>query len=219
MSYLIYSVEDDKDIAKIINRTLSKEGYEVLSFPCGEAFLAEFKNKKPDMVLLDMMLPDYSGAELLKAIRSDTLNDEIEIIIISANSLVTDKIDGLEMGADDYIAKPFDLMELVSRVNARFRKHKKNTLYSAKGITLDTETFEVRKNGEIVPLTVREFEILKLLFMQRGKVVTREQLLLQIWGDATLETRVIDMHVKSLRKKLDDLGLIETVYGRGYKLT
>jgi len=218
MSYLIYSVEDDKDISKIINRTLSKQGYEVMSFFDGESFLAQFNKKKPDMVLLDMMLPDYSGSDLLKRIRLDNSNDDIQVIIISANSLVTDKIDGLDMGADDYISKPFDLMELVSRVNARFRQYKKSTVFTIGNIELNTEGFEVKKDGKIINLTVKEFEVLEILFKHRGKVVSRDEILLKIWGDSEVETRVIDMHINSLRKKLDSENLIETIYGRGYKI-
>ncbi len=219
MEYVIYSVEDDKDIAKIINRTLSKQGYRVSTFPDGESFLAEFRLHKPDMVLLDMMLPDHSGSELLSLIRSDASNDGIQVIIISANSLLSDKIDGLDMGADDYIAKPFDLMELVSRVNARFRTYRKKTLLKAGDITLDEESFQCRKGEEILSLTGREFEILSLLLKRRGKVVTRDEILSAIWGEAACESRVIDMHVKELRRKLGDSSIIETVYGRGYKIS
>ncbi len=219
MSYLIYSVEDDKDISKIINRTLAKQEYEVKSFYDGQTFLEEFNKVKPDMVLLDMMLPDISGSELLKQIRQNSANNNIQVIIISANSLVTDRIDGLDMGADDYISKPFDLMELVARVNARFRLYKKSTLYGVDDLTLDTETFECKKGDRLINLTVKEFEILKLLLTERGKVVTRDEILNVIWGASELETRSIDMHIKALRKKLEDDSLIETVYGRGYKIS
>lgn len=219
MSFLIYSVEDDKDISKIINRTLAKQEYEVKSFYDGQTFLEEFNKVKPDMVLLDMMLPDISGSELLKQIRQNSANNNIQVIIISANSLVTDRIDGLDMGADDYISKPFDLMELVARVNARFRLYKKSTLYGVDDLTLDTETFECKKGDRLINLTVKEFEILKLLLTERGKVVTRDEILNVIWGASELETRSIDMHIKALRKKLEDDSLIETVYGRGYKIS
>ncbi len=219
MSYLIYSVEDDKDISKIINRTLAKQDYEVKSFYDGQTFLEEFNKVKPDMVLLDMMLPDIFGSELLKQIRQNSANNNIQVIIISANSLVTDRIDGLDMGADDYISKPFDLMELVARVNARFRLYKKSTLYGVDDLTLDTETFECKKGDRLINLTVKEFEILKLLLTERGKVVTRDEILNVIWGASELETRSIDMHIKALRKKLEDDSLIETVYGRGYKIS
>jgi len=218
MEYLIYSVEDDKDISKIINRTLTKQGYNVESFYDGKSFLEELKNKKPDMILLDMMLPDLSGSELLKIIRSNSAYDNIQIIIISANSLVTDKIDGLDMGADDYLAKPFDLLELVARVNARFRQYKKNNIYTVKEYTLDTDSFECRKGNEVINLTVKEFQILELLLKERGKTVTRDEILNVIWGESDIETRAIDMHIKAIRKKLDDDSLIETVYGRGYKI-
>ncbi len=219
MSYIIYSVEDDKDISKIINRTLSKQGYIVTSFDNGKDFLNEFNLNKPDMVLLDMMLPDYSGSELLQMLRSNPANDDIQIIIISANGLITDKIDGLDLGADDYISKPFDLLELVARVNARFRKYKRTNIYEVKDITLNIDSHECKKDGNIISLTVKEFEILEMLFKNRGKVVTRDEILTSIWGNDELETRSIDMHIKSIRKKIEDESLIETVYGLGYKVS
>ncbi|MBP5444713.1 MAG: response regulator transcription factor [Acholeplasmatales bacterium] len=219
MNYIIYSVEDDKDISKIINRTLTKQGYIVSSFENGTDFIKEFNQNKPDMVLLDMMLPDYSGAELLQMIRNNPSNDDIQVIIISANGLITDKIDGLDLGADDYIAKPFDLLELVARVNARFRKYKRNNIYKVNGITLNVESHECKRDDKLISLTVKEFEILELLFKNKGKVVTRDDILTSIWGNDELETRSIDMHIKSIRKKLEDESLIETVYGLGYKVS
>ncbi len=126
MKKLIYSIEDDKDIAFIIKTALENASYEVVSFSDGESFLNEFKNKKPDLILLDMMLPKISGQEILKIIRKDSSNNNIDVIIISANKLLNDKVDGLNLGADDYIEKPFEILELISRVNARFRKYKSN---------------------------------------------------------------------------------------------
>lgn len=219
MKYVIYSVEDDKDIAKIINKTLSKQGYEVLSFYDGTSFLEAVKTKKPDMILLDMMLPDLSGSELLERIRKDPANSEIPIIIISANALVTDKVDGLDMGADDYIAKPFDLLELMSRVNARFRRYKKALVLEAGSLILNVESHICKYKDREINLTVKEFEILELLLKNKGNLVTRDQMLAVIWGDDELETRTLDMHIKSIRKKIGNEEIIETVYGLGYKVT
>ena len=218
MSSVIYSVEDDKDIAKIINKTLSKQGYDVVSFYDGTSFIKAFDENKPDMVLLDMMLPDLSGAHLLQYIRKDSANDHIPVIIISANSLVTDKVDGLDMGADDYIAKPFDLLELMSRVNALFRRFKKSSSFEYGKLVLNSESHICKYDGKTISLTIKEFDILALLLKNKGKVVSRDEILYSIWGNEELETRTIDMHIKSLRKKINDEGIIETIYGLGYKV-
>ena len=218
MSSVIYSVEDDKDIAKIINKTLSKQGYNVVSFYDGTSFIKTFDENKPDMVLLDMMLPDLSGAHLLQYIRNDSANDHIPVIIISANSLVTDKVDGLDMGADDYIAKPFDLLELMSRVNALFRRFKKSSSFEYGKLVLNSESHICKYDGKTISLTIKEFDILALLLKNKGKVVSRDEILSSIWGNEELETRTIDMHIKSLRKKINDEGIIETIYGLGYKV-
>ncbi|MCI6156143.1 MAG: response regulator transcription factor [Bacilli bacterium] len=218
MSSVIYSVEDDKDIAKIINKTLSKQGYDVVSFYDGTSFIKAFDENKPDMVLLDMMLPDLSGAHLLQYIRKDSANDHIPVVIISANSLVTDKVDGLDMGADDYIAKPFDLLELMSRVNALFRRFKKSSSFEYGKLVLNSESHICKYDGKTISLTIKEFDILALLLKNKGKVVSRDEILSSIWGNEELETRTIDMHIKSLRKKINDEGIIETIYGLGYKV-
>ena len=218
MSSVIYSVEDDKDIAKIINKTLSKQGYDVVSFYDGTSFIKAFDENKPDMVLLDMMLPDLSGAHLLQYIRKDSANDHIPVVIISANSLVTDKVDGLDMGADDYIAKPFDLLELMSRVNALFRRFKKSSSFEYGKLVLNSESHICKYDGKTISLTIKEFDIIALLLKNKGKVVSRDEILSSIWGNEELETRTIDMHIKSLRKKINDEGIIETIYGLGYKV-
>ena len=218
MSSVIYSVEDDKDIAKIINKTLSKQGYDVVSFYDGTSFIKAFDENKPDMVLLDMMLPDLSGTHLLQYIRNDSANDHIPVVIISANSLVTDKVDGLDMGADDYIAKPFDLLELMSRVNALFRRFKKSSSFEYGKLVLNSESHICKYDGKTISLTIKEFDILALLLKNKGKVVSRDEILSSIWGNEELETRTIDMHIKSLRKKINDEGIIETIYGLGYKV-
>lgn len=214
---LIYSVEDDLDISKIINKTLTKAGYEVKSFADGVSFLDAFKKEKPQMVLLDMMLPDIYGLELLKTIRNES--QEIYVLIISAKRMITDKVDGFDLGADDYIEKPFDLLELISRVNAHFRRIKKPQVLTYQGIELNLAAHSCKYNGLIVNLTVKEFAILELLIEKKGEVISRESLLEVIWGsEAVLESRTVDMHVKSIRKKLGNDNLIETVYGVGYKI-
>ncbi|HBP43912.1 MAG TPA: DNA-binding response regulator, partial [Clostridiales bacterium] len=145
MKKLIYSIEDDKDISYIIRLALENSGYEVHSFYDGESFLKAFNEKKPDLILLDMMLPKIQGQDLLKIIRNDSSNNDIDIIIISANKLISDKVDGLNLGADDYIEKPFDILELISRVNARFRKNK-NSIYQIGDYTINEEKRSIQKN-------------------------------------------------------------------------
>jgi len=219
-NYLIYSVEDDVEIAHVINLTLTKQGYNIESFYDGESFLTAFAQQKPDMILLDMMLPGIQGKDLLKYIRNDTKNDDIQIIIISANRLVVDKVDGLDLGADDYIEKPFDLLELMSRVSARSRRANKPVSSIVIGLyTLDLDSHSLKKNGQIIELTSSEFKIANLLFENRGKVITRKEISYALCGDESMvKTKTIDMHIKSLRKKLgdSDYKFIVSLYGSGY---
>ncbi len=218
MEYLIYSLEDDKDISHIINATLSKQGYKVMSYFTAHDFFEGFEEKKPDMILLDMMLPDMHGSEILRKIRSDISNDIIPVIIISANNLAIDKVDGLDLGADDYIGKPFDLLELMSRVNVHVRKKNKHKSLKFKNIRLDFDAYQCSLDDVEVNLTNKEFEVIKLLASNPNKVFTREDILNSIWGVEYLETRTVDMHITSIRKKLGE-DLIKTVYGVGYKVS
>lgn len=218
MKKLIYSVEDDKDIAYIIKIALENANYEVKSFDNGEDFLKEFNKVKPNLILLDMMLPKIQGADLLKIIREDEANNDIDIIIISANKLVSDKVNGLNLGADDYIAKPFDLLELVSRVNARFRKNK-SKIYKIKDILINEEKRLVTKQDEVIKLTNSEFDILLTLAKANGDIVSRESLMNTLWGESeAYESRTIDMHIGAIRKKLKDKDIILTIHGHGYRL-
>lgn len=220
MDYLIYSVEDDYDIAHIINVALTKQGYQIQTFYDGMSFLTALASKKPNMILLDMMLPDISGSEIIKRIRANNYYDDVEIIIVSANRMVMDKVDGLDLGADDYIEKPFNILELMSRINAKVRRFQKNRIIKIKDYSLDLDRLVVMKNEDIIPLTSKEFEILSLLFLNKDKVLSRDEIFMKIWGQAAFESRTIDMHIKSLRKKLkDEKGdFIQTIYGIGYKL-
>jgi len=221
MDYLIYSVEDDKDIAHIINLTLSKAGYQIEVFNNGKDFLNALKKKKPNMVLLDMMLPDIPGQELIKKIRDNSQYDDMDVIIISANRMIIDKIDGLDLGADDYIEKPFDILELMSRINARVRRVRKSSKLEVGGIKLDLDKHICYKNGKQINLTPREFDILSLILSKKGAIVKREEVLTKIWGtDVSLETRTIDMHINSIRKKIGDANasVIVTLYGVGFKV-
>ncbi len=219
MDFLIYSIEDDKDIALIINKTLSKQGYDIRTFYDAKSFFQAFEQTKPNMILLDMMLPDMSGQEILKKIRANSLYDDIEIIIISANHMIMDKVDGFDLGADDYIEKPFDLLELMSRVQAKARRHKKNKI-TIGNFTIDFEKRVCTINDEEIQLTTKEYEILALLCKNRGKVISRDDIFEQIWNtDQILESRTVDMHIKSIRAKLkENKDLIKTIYSVGYKI-
>lgn len=220
MEYVIYSIEDDRDIALIINKTLSKQGYIVKTYYDAKSFFRDFELQKPDMILLDMMLPDLHGSEILKRIRSDSANDDIEIIIISANHMLMDKVDGLDLGADDYIEKPFDLLELMSRVAAKVRRHKRNNIITYGGITLDCDKRLCTAEGRPVDLTGKEFDILAVLFRKGGSVLSREEIFEAIWNtNQAVESRAVDMHIKSIRAKLGEKqDIIKTVYGIGYKI-
>lgn len=216
---LIYSLEDDVDISKIIQVSMQKVGYEIRSFENGHDFMMAFQEKKPDMCLLDLMLPDVSGMDILKKIREDSSNDNIQIIIISAKRMTMDKVEGLDNGADDYIEKPFDILELISRVNARFRKTKKNMVYQ--DIVLDPSNHSAKKDGVDLHLTNMEYEILKLLMQNISTVISRDDINKAVYqSNNDVESRSVDMHIASLRKKLQDKEghIIKTIYGVGYIL-
>ncbi len=214
---VIYSLEDDLDIQKIINVSLTKVGYLVKSFTTIKEFLDAFYTSEPDMCLLDIMLEDGNGIDVLKKIRSNPIYDKIQIIIISAKRMTLDKIEGLDSGADDYIEKPFDILELISRVNARFRLQKNEIIY--KDIKLNENTHIAYRADQELDLTNMEFNILKYLLKNEGTVVSRENISKVLYQtDNTIESRTIDMHIASLRKKLKDKdsSIIKTVYGLGY---
>lgn len=220
MNYLIYSVEDDKDIAHLINVALSKQGYTVETFNDGESFLKRFKEQKPNLILLDMMLPKIQGGEILKTIRESDENDDIQIIIVSANRMVMDKVDGLDLGADDYIEKPFDILELMSRVNSKARRYFKKQKLVCGNLSLDVKRHEFYKDDKLIELTNKEFDIMELLMRKNGEVVSRDDLFNRIWGNGIVESRTIDMHIKSLRQKINDTDgtIIKSVYGIGYMI-
>ena len=222
MGSIIYSVEDDVDIARIINKTLTKQGYQVFSFPDGKSFIEAFNKQKPDLVLLDLMLPDMNGNDIIKYIRNDIENNEVEIIIISANRMLLDKVEGLDLGADAYLEKPFDLLELMSRVNARLRRHQNKNILIYNNLKVDLQKHLVYLDNNEITCTNKEFDILTYLLQRKGQAVSRDDLLTFLWGDnnSDYESRTIDVHIKSLRAKLNDNdgSIIQTIYGIGYKI-
>lgn len=217
---LIYSVEDDEDISIIINKTLTKQGFTVKSFENGKKFLEQFKLETPDIVLLDLMLPDMSGSDIIKKIRSNQKYDNVHIIVVSAKHMTMDKVENLDLGADDYIEKPFDLLELMSRVEAHARRLRKSNLIKIGDIELDIAKRECIYQNKPVDLTVKEFDILLLLAKNAPNVLSRDQIFEEIWNtNQIVESRSLDMHIKTLRSKLNDDGkLIKSIYGIGYKL-
>lgn len=217
---LIYSVEDDEDISLIINKTLTKQGFTVKSFENGKKFLEQFMLETPDIVLLDLMLPDMSGSDIIKKIRSNQKYDNVHIIVVSAKHMTIDKVENLDLGADDYIEKPFDLLELMSRVEAHARRLRKSNLIKIGDIELDIAKRECIYQNKPVDLTVKEFDILLLLAKNAPNVLSRDQIFEEIWNtNQIVESRSLDMHIKTLRSKLNDDGkLIKSIYGIGYKL-
>lgn len=219
--YLIYSVEDDKEISDLINIALTKSGFNVKSFETGELFLDEFNKTKPNLVLLDLMLPHIQGDEVLKEIRK--FSSSIPVIIISAKSLIEDKVNGLNNGADDYIVKPFNIKELISRVNVNYRKYLENKfIIKINHYSLDGKNESLYNFDEKVDLTKNEYKIIEYLFKNRGKVVSRDELFKVIWKkeDKNNFSRTIDMHIKSIREKINDndKNFIVSIYGNGYKI-
>ena len=219
---LIYVVEDDTNISEIESFALKNVGYEVESFDTAGAFYKALKSRRPDLILLDIMLPDEDGLSILTNIRKNASVKEVPVIMITAKSSEIDKVKGLDAGADDYVTKPFGVMELISRVKALLRRagsNKKGDKVLALGnVTLDKEKHSVYVSGNLVELTYKEFELLQLLLANAGIVTTREIILTKVWGtDFEGESRTLDMHIKTLRQKLGDAGsMIKTVRNVGY---
>ncbi len=222
---MIYCVEDDDNIRELVVYTLDSTGLPAKGFPNGKAFDAALSNELPDLVLLDIMLPGEDGVQILKNLRANRETKEIPVIMVTAKETEYDKVQALDLGADDYVTKPFGMMELVSRIKAVLRRTERSSrpedLLQAGPIVMDVNKHLVSVNGETVGLTLKEFELLRKLLMNTEVVLTREQLLSDIWGyDFDGETRTVDVHVRTLRQKLEDAGnLIETVRGVGYKIT
>ena len=220
---MIYLVEDDPSIRKLVTYALSGAGYEVRAFESGEAMRSEAGKEKPDLYLLDIMLPGESGLEILSSIRQDPEERDIPVIMLTAKGTEYDKVLGLDSGADDYIAKPFGMMELVARVKALLRRSGRRNAkdgYTIGDLRISTSKHEVTVSGRPVALTLKEFELLALMMENQGIVFTRDQLLTRIWGYAfDGESRTVDVHIRSLRQKLGECGsLIETVRGIGYRM-
>lgn len=219
----ILIVEDDKDIARLIQYNMDKAGYACAIAVTGEAALAALAAGPVDLVMLDVMLPGIDGLEVCRAIKRDPDLKHIPVTMLTAKGEEVDRIVGLELGVDDYIVKPFSPRELVLRVKAVLRRHnagpESGDVLVARNLVLDKERHRVTLKGREVKLTAMEFKLLALLMERRGRVQDREKLLTDVWGiDAEIYTRTVDTHVRRLRSKLSGAGdLIETVIGAGYR--
>ncbi len=219
---LIYIVEDDKNILEIESFALKNSGYDIRGFATAKEFYKALNDSPPDLILLDIMLPDEDGLSILKKLRSDIKTRSLPIILVTAKTTEIDKVKGLDSGADDYMTKPFGVMELISRVKALLRRTcagmTETKFYEFMDIALDDEKHLVTVNGQICDLTYKEYELLKLFMTNTGIVINRERILERIWGtDFEGESRTIDMHIKNLRQKLKSSGhYIKTVRNVGY---
>lgn len=221
-SRLVYIVEDDTSIRELEMYALKNSGFEVIGLEDGTAFYKALDNKIPDIILLDIMLPQDDGLQILKKIRNTPQYSELPVIMVTAKTSEIDAVKGLDMGADDYITKPFGVMELVSRVKAILRRTEKKAkpILEYKNIALDEGKHTVLVDGNEIDLTYKEYEILKHLIRNNGIVLTRDRLMEIVWGyDFEQGNRTVDVHIQSLRKKLGSAGEnIKTIRNVGYKV-
>lgn len=220
---VIYIVEDDKNISEIESYALKNSGYQVERFENARTFWSRCQDRRPELILLDVMLPDSDGIEVLKKIRRNPDIRRVPVIMVTAKSSEIDKVKGLDNGADDYITKPFGIMELISRVKAllrRMNQDEEEKQLTFQNIILDCEKRQVLLDGQLCELTYKEFELLKLFLQNAGIVMTRENIMEKVWGiDFEGESRTLDMHIKTLRQKLGDAGKhIKTVRNVGYRI-
>lgn len=219
---LIYIVEDDENIREIESFALKNSGHNILEFENARHLYKKLLDNIPDLIILDVMLPDEDGLQIVKKLRSMSKTKKVPILMVTAKGSEIDKVKGLDMGADDYLTKPFGIMELVSRVKALIRRssaeinEEKNL--SSGDIFIDAQKYAVYVKGELCELTYKEHELLKLLVLNKGIVISRDVIMERIWGiDFEGSSRTLDMHIKTLRQKLKEAGeVIKTVRGVGY---
>jgi DNA-binding response OmpR family regulator len=217
-------VDDEPDLVELVSVHLKRAGFQTQAFPDGRSFLKYLERHRPDLVILDLMLPDADGFEICKQLRSNRNFASLPVIMLTAKGDETDRVLGLELGADDYITKPFSARELVARVKAVLRRLKsrqpEEVLEAGKILVIDPVKHEVRVQGKPVDLTSTEFKILSLLTSQKGRVFTRDQILDDLWGqEKVVVDRTVDVHIRNLREKLAKAGgFIKNVRGVGYKI-
>ena len=227
MNETILIVEDEKDIVKMLEYNLKKEGFKTLSVRNGEDAICSARTEQPDLIILDLMLPGIDGLEVCKTLKADDKTRSTPVIMLTAKSQESDKIVGLELGADDYVTKPFSPRELIARIKAILRrlneKDKAAEVLRAGYLTVDLAKIEASVKGKPLELTAKEFELLKTLMRSRGRVLSRDHLLNTIWGfDHAMEiqTRTVDVHIRTLRKKLkSESKRIVTVKNYGYRFS
>ena len=220
---MIYCLEDERNIRELIVYTLESSGFHAAGFSNSTDFFDAVTNEKPELILLDIMLPKESGLTVLQKLKDSMVTKDIPVIMVTARGSEFDKVTGLNMGADDYIAKPFGMMEFIARVRAVLRRggiKESGNVLEYKSLVIHPEKHEVLVDGTAVTLTLKEFELLKYLIENRDIVVTRNQILGHVWGyDFDGETRTVDVHIRTLRQKLGECGrYIETVRGVGYRI-
>ena len=217
---MIYSVEDDNSIRELILYTLKSQGFESRGFENGESFFDSIEKELPKLILLDIMLPEGDGFSILKRLKDSDRTKGIPVIMVSAKDSEIDKVTGLDMGADDYIAKPFGMMELISRIRAVLRRYEEveKNILTFSDICMDLDQVKVYVDKKEVALTYKEYQLLKYLIENKNIVLTRDKILYKVWEiDDNIESRTLDVHIKSLRGKLFSMGNhIETVRGVGY---
>ncbi|MDY3927811.1 MAG: response regulator transcription factor [Clostridia bacterium] len=219
---MIYLVEDDDNIRKLVSYALTKEGYEVKGFEQPHSFWEELKTNLPELIILDIMLPEEDGLSILKKIRKNERTEDLPVIMLTAKDSEFDKVTGLDSGADDYISKPFGMTELISRVKALLRRVYKNTektIYSLDSLYVDPQKHIIKVSGQEIALSYKEYSLLMVLLSAKGNVVSRDELLNKVWGEYYSESRTLDVHIRKLRIKLGSAGkLIQTVKNIGYKI-
>ena len=225
MSQKIYIVEDEPDIRETLKYNFSNEGFKVFTAPDGEEALSNIKRVLPDVLILDLMLPGLSGLDVCKSIRADDDIRDMSIIMLTAKGEEIDRVIGFELGADDYVTKPFSVRELILRVKVLLKKQREslveNKLVTFGPIRIDLDAHELKINDKEIVLTALEFKLLQHLVKRKGRVQTREQLLGDVWGySAEVTTRTVDTHIKRLREKLGNTSeYIQTIRGVGYRFS
>ena len=223
MGHKVFIVEDEPDLRDTLKYNLENEGFSVEAFSNGEDFLSSVDKNKPNLVILDLMLPGASGLDVCRELRSNENYDGIGIVMLTAKSEEIDRIVGFELGADDYVTKPFSVRELILRVKVLLKKRTDDganeQILEFGPILMNLDAHEVSIDGKIVNLTALEFKLLKHLLKRKGRVQTRDQLLGDVWGySSEVTTRTVDTHIKRLREKLGEPGdLIQTIRGVGYR--
>ena len=223
MQDTVLIVEDEPDVVDLLRYNLGRAGFDILIAVSGDRGLEMARTQRPDIIILDLMLPGMTGQEVCRALKNDPDTEVIPIVMLTAKGEPEERVKGLELGADDYVTKPFSPRELVLRVQALLKRHRvvpRSETVQLAGIYLDKTNFEARLDGKRIDLTTTEFKLLSVLIERRGKTLTRETLLTDVWGyqTASIDTRTVDTHMRRLREKLGKYsGRLETIRGEGYR--